>query len=97
MVWWVLKYLKLVYGHFVSDFIPLQPCLVLRRNNANLLGKCGQLVLLGLVPNTTEPFQNSYGGILCDLTHTSWPHTLNGQIRNSFWHVTQVCTTLANF
>ena len=67
------------------------------RENANLLGKCGQLVLLGLVPNTIEPFQNYYGGILWDLTHNKIPHTLNGIIRSSFLHVTQVCTTLANF
>ena len=58
------------------------------RNNANLLGKSGQLVLLGLVPNTTKPFQNSYGGILRDLIHRKIPKTLNVLIINSFLHVT---------
>ena len=66
------------YGHILSDFIVIQPCFWLRRNNANLLRKCGQLVLLGLVPNTTEPFQNYYGGILWDLKHNNIPGTLNG-------------------
>ena len=78
------------YGHFVYEFIPLQPYLGLRRNNANLLGKCGRLVLLGLVPNTTKPFQNYYGGILWDLKHNIIPQTLNGRIKKSFLHVTQV-------
>ena len=71
------------YGHFLSDFKPMQPCLGLKRNSANLLGKCGQLVL-GLVPNTTEPFQNYYGGIVWDLKHNKRPYTLNGRIINSF-------------
>ena len=97
MVWWVLKHPKVFYGNFVYDFKPLKACFVLRRNNANLLGKCGRLVLLGLVPKTTKNFQNYYGGILCDLKHTKIPHTLDGWIKNSFLHVTQVCTTLANF
>ena len=78
MVWRVLKNPIVVYGHFVLEFIPLQPCLRLRRNNANLLGKCGCLVLLGLVPNTTKHLQNYYGGIILDLKHNNIPHTLNG-------------------
>ena len=75
---------KVVYRHFLSDFRPLQPCFGLRRNNANLLGKCGRLVLLGLVPNTTKNFQNYYGGILWDLKNNIRPQTLNSRIRNSF-------------
>ena len=73
-----IKHSKVVCGHFVPDFGPLQPCFGLRINYANLLRKCGQLVFLGLAPNTTEPFQNYYGWILWDLKHTRIPHTLNG-------------------
>ena len=58
LVWWVLRNPEVIYVHFEYFFIPQNTCLGLRRNNANLLGKCGQLVLLGLVPNTTKPFQN---------------------------------------
>ena len=87
----------MVYGHIVSNFRPLQPFFGLMINNANLLGKCGQLVLLGLVPNTTEPLQNYYGGILWDSKNCKRPHTLNCIIRNSFWNVTQVWTSLVNF
>ena len=97
MVCWDLKNTKVVYGKFFYNFIPLQPCFGLRRNNAYLLGNCGQLVLLGLVPTTTETFQNYYGGIIFYLKHNKIPYTLNFQIINSFGHVTQVCTTLANF
>ena len=67
----------MVYGHFVFELIPLQPCFRLRNNNANLLGKCGQLVLVGLVPNTIEPLQKYYGWIIWDLNHNKIPHTLN--------------------
>ena len=67
----------MVYGQFLSEFRCLKPCVGLMRESANLLRKCGQLVLLGLVPNTTEPFQNYYGGILWDLTHNNRHNTLN--------------------
>ena len=87
----------MVYGHFLFYFIPLYHFFVLRGNIANLVGKCGQLVLLGLAPNTIEPLQNYYGGIKLDIKHNKRPHTLNGQIINSFLHVTQVYTTLVNF
>ena len=70
---------------FLSNFRPLQPFFGSRRNNANLLGKCGQLVLVGLVPNTTKPYY--YGEILWDLTHNIIPYTLNGRIINSFLHL----------
>ena len=68
----------------LSDFVPMQPFLGLRRNNANLLGKCGQLVPIGLVPNTTETFQNYYGWIIMGFKHDKIPHTLNVIIINSF-------------
>ena len=75
----------------------MKPFLGLWRNNANLLGKCGQVVLLGLVRNTTKNFQSFYGGIIWVLKHTKNPHKPNIRTINSFLHVTQVCTTLANF
>ena len=86
----------MVYGHFLYDFMPIQPCLGLRRNNANLLEKCGQLVLLGLVPKTTRPLKNYYGVILWDLKHNKIPNTIDVWIINSFLHVSQVYTTFAN-
>ena len=97
MVWIVLKNTNFVYGYFLPKFIPIQPCLGLRRNNSNLLGKCGRLVLLGFVPSTTKPLINFYGGIIWYVKHNNRPHTLNFIIINEFFHVTQLCTTLANF
>ena len=97
MVFLVLIHTNLFYRHFESKFRPLQPCLGLRTNNANLLGECGRLILLGLVPNTTKPLKNYYGRILLELKHTKIPQKLNGLSITSFLQVTQVCTTLANF
>ena len=84
-----IKTYKFCFGTLLSEFIPLKPCFELWRNNINLRGKCHQLVLLGLIPKTTNNLRNYYGWKILDLKHNKITHTLNFWIINSFGYVTQ--------